>query len=372
MAADFDHVDYLQWMAKKRHPHTNPRSPLMFSSFARWLWTRSHGGRNAVVRKRSCKPCLEALEDRLVPTSGLLDPTFDGDGILNPPAFGSAGIAIQTNGKIVTAGTVFSGSTTVDDFAVARYNANGSLDTSFGSGGKVVTDFGKSQSWDRAFAIAIQTDGKIVVAGEHSPKFNSGGNWDMAVVRYNANGSLDTSFGSGGKVTTGFSRTSQDEGGALALQADGKIVVAGWIADDLTNNSNSGFTLARLNSNGTLDTSFGSGGHVRIRLNVGGVNELNNGWPIALATQPDGKMIVSGTSGEQAALVRVNSNGSLDTSFGNAGEVIASLGESSSVVGGLALQQDGRILVAGQGFIHVGGGQGAHAALARFNSNGSL
>src|SRR5207245_5340246 len=135
-------------------------------------------------------------------------------------------------------------------FALARYNADGTLDPSFGGGGRVLTNFAGR---DEASALALQSDGKIVVAGFSG----AGGRQDFAVARYNPDGSLDPSFGSGGRVLTDFG--GDDEAAALALQSDGKIVVTGFSFSDA---GGSDIALARSNPDGTLDASFGSGGRV--------------------------------------------------------------------------------------------------------------
>lgn len=344
----------------------------MLSSLSRWFRSprRTVMNRAAGRQKTTRKPHLEPLEDRCLLSAGALDPTFGIGGIVNPPAFGVAGMAIQpADGKIVTAGTVYSGAFTADDFAVARYNANGSLDSTFGTGGKVVTDFGKDQAWDDAFATVLQPDGKILVAGRHSPKFNSGGNWDMALVRYNANGSLDKTFGGTGIVTTSFSRTSQEQATAVALQSDGKIVIAGFVQD-----TTSDFALARFNTNGTLDTAYGTGGRARIGIASGSVYAR-----VHLVRQPDDKMVVEGDvyfagppESYQFAVARVKINGTLDTSFGGGtGKVVAALGESNTNAYGVALQGDGKIVVAGLSW-NLSNGTGVDFALARFNSTGTL
>src|SRR2546426_2863336 len=124
-------------------------------------------------------------------------------------------VALQADGKIVVAGSSSAGAVGAD-FALARYNPGGSLDPTFGSGGRVLTDFGVD---DEARAVALQADGKIVVAGGFGGAF-------FALARYNPNGTLDTSFGSEGRVFTNFG--GRDGARALALQADGKIVAAGF------------------------------------------------------------------------------------------------------------------------------------------------
>src|SRR5207248_195846 len=133
------------------------------------------------------------------------------------------------------------------EFALARYNGSGSLDPSFGTGGEVLTDLG-GQFWGGAHAVALQPDGRIVVGG------------DGALARYNANGALDTGFGAGGAVLMDFATAF---GNAVALQPDGRIVTAGRVsAAGIGSDDIAQFTLARYNANGALDTAFGTGGHV--------------------------------------------------------------------------------------------------------------
>ena len=162
-------------------------------------------------------------------------------------------MAIQDNGKIVVVGETADTNSTFSDIAVVRYNLDGSLDTSFGTGGIVTTDM--ASSLDRGFDVAIQSDGKIVAVGERYYL----GNPDnaFALVRYNADGSLDTSFGSGGKVISDLGIIDRARG--VALQSDGKIVAAG----EWSNASfHSDMIVARYNSNGSLDTSFDTDGLV--------------------------------------------------------------------------------------------------------------
>jgi uncharacterized delta-60 repeat protein len=318
---------------------------------------------------------LEPLEDRCLLSAGALDPTFGNNGIVSPPAYGVVDMAIYptagtaNDGKIVTAG--FDTSVIYNAFAVARYTSNGSLDSSFGSGGKFSTRVGKY--WDTVAATAIQPDGKILVAGDSMFIVNGtlSGHL-MQLVRYNANGSLDTTFGSKGVVSFSFTRNSSQESGNVAVQSDGKIDLAGWVAG-----SPNALALVRFTSNGSLDTTFGSGGSEQIHVNSGGIGEPDNGSRVQLVLQPDGRMVVSGTVtlpttpgnyDTYAALARVNSNGTLDSSFGNGGEVAAALGSTASQAAGLALQQEGKLVVVG----HARNPLFVDMALARFNSNGAL
>ncbi len=185
--------------------------------------------------------------------SGDLDATFGTGGKVTTDFAGNDdeahGIAVQADGKLVTVGVAKTSRS--NDFALARYNPNGSLDATFGTGGKVTTDFAGND--DAAFAVVLQSDGKIVVAGEAKTSRNQ----DFALARYNANGSLDATFGTGGKVMTDFNG-DDDAAFALVLQPDGKLVAAG----EAKTSRNQDFALARYNANGSLDATFGTGGKV--------------------------------------------------------------------------------------------------------------
>jgi uncharacterized delta-60 repeat protein len=311
---------------------------------------------------------------------GDFDASFDGDGQVTTD-FGSVDtaqdVAVLENGKIVVAGYTSAGGT--NDFALARYNPDGSLDTSFGSGGKVITPIGSSSDYARA--LAIQPDGKIVVAGS---SYN-GTTYDFAVARYQPGGSLDGSFDGDGKVITsilsGLSDRS-DEAYDLALQPDGKIVVAGETGTNYNGLSNSGkdFALVRYNIDGSLDTnadadpatSFDADG--RRIFNVAPGNDGIHG----VAIQPDGKIVAAGytSSGEKPsdfALVRLNPDGSSDTAFDGDGKAITDFFSDSTTyyadgANDVAIQEDGRIVVAG----YASGYSIRYFALARYNPNGSL
>jgi uncharacterized delta-60 repeat protein len=200
------------------------------------------------------------MEDRCLLSGGVIDPTFGSGGFVATQvgAFSEA-FAVATSpsdGKIIAAGfgdTKLSGRGSDDAFAVVRYQLNGTLDSSFGSSGEEVSNL--TGGSDQARSVAVQSDGKIVAAG-----FANG---SIAVVRYNVNGSLDSSFGGRGTgiVFTNISRGSYDQGYSMVLQPDGKIVVAGTtIPKNATNTLD--LALVRYNADGTLDSSFGSGGKV--------------------------------------------------------------------------------------------------------------
>ena len=245
-------------------------------------------------------------------TPGQLDPTFGTDGIVTTSLGVSAiahSVAIQSDGKIVAGGGA---GISLYDFALVRYNTNGSIDDSFGSAGIVTTDFANSN--DTGVSVAIQSDGKIVAAGTSV----SGGREEIALARYNLNGSLDPSFGILGKVTTLIGPGSQAV--ALAIQSDSKIVVAGKSFRNSTFPYYGAFAVARYNTNGSLDSSFGSGGTVTTRVGHDPFNEVED-EPAAVAVQSDGKIVVAGATDSgfkyNFTLVRYDSNGLLDLSFGS-------------------------------------------------------
>jgi uncharacterized delta-60 repeat protein len=183
-------------------------------------------------------------------TAGALDTTFDTDGLTTAGV--SIGVAnatvLQPDGRIVAAGYVTPATFDRRDFALARYHPDGALDATFGSGGSVTTTF--PGSLNEARAVLLRPDGRLVAGGTAT---RSGGSTDFALAGYNPNGSLDQTFGTGGRVTTDFANT-QDEGNGAVLQPDGRTVLAGRAGED--------FALARYNVDGSLDSTFGQGGKV--------------------------------------------------------------------------------------------------------------
>jgi uncharacterized delta-60 repeat protein len=225
-------------------------------------------------------------------------------------------------------------------FSYSIYAA-GILDSNFGNGGKV--NFGFAASSDNfARAAALQPDGKIVLAGTTGPSGQSDGFRNFAVARLNADGTLDITFGSGGLVATDFNN-DEDGASAIAIQPDGKIIVGGFRKTIQSNSS--AFALARYNADGSLDTTF-SGGKV-----VTDFEESVSEGIAHLLIQPDGKIIAVGSyignfpsPPAQIALVRYNTNGTLDSSFGNNGKFTI-LFPRFTGLGGAALQPDGKILL---------------------------
>jgi uncharacterized delta-60 repeat protein len=290
---------------------------------------------------------------------GDLDPSFGTGGTVTMPVGNASAVALQGDGKIVTAGHADTG--TQGDFALARYNPDGSLDPTFGTGGTVTTAFPSYfGSYDAAYAVALQGDGKIVAAGDT----DTGGGGAFALARYNPNGSLDPTFGRGGTVTTAFG-TPYDAAYAVALQGDRKIIVAG----NTDTGTRGAFALARYNSDGSLDPTFGTGGTVTTAFGT------SHDAAYAVALQGDGKIVAAGFTQTATqpplhtfALARYNSDGSLDVTFGTGGRVTTAFGMSGSLANAVALQGDGKIVAAGDTDI---GTQGAFA-LARYNPDGSL
>jgi uncharacterized delta-60 repeat protein len=291
-----------------------------------------------------------------------LDLTFDNDGKVTTDF--STGIdlgrsvGIQQDGKIIVVGRMVDNGN--NDFAVARYNVDGSLDLNFGTGGKVNTDFTIGD--DEAFAVILQFDGKIVVAGS---SFTLGGTYDFALARYNFDGSLDQSFGSGGKVVTDFAGDS-DEARAVAIQSDGKIVAAGSMFNTTTG---SDFAVARYNSDGSLDSSFGLNGKVNTDFLFDADDEA-----FAIVIRPDERIILAGKrfNGDDTdfAIARYNPDGSLDDTFSNDGLKITDINGHDDEALGMALQTDGKIVVVG-GNDSTGNG-GYDFVLARYNDDGEL
>ncbi len=311
---------------------------------------------------------LLAMPSPIEAAPGELDPTFGSGGKVITP-FGTDGaalaVAVQSDGKIVAVGPSNSGTTSAPnyDFALVRYNTDGSLDSSFGTGGKVATDLGGIR--EVAWGVALQPDGKIVVAGESGSSITIK---DFALARYNTNGTLDSSFGTGGKVITPVTSLA-DVAGAVAIQSDGKIVAAGYSNSGTASAVNRDFTLLRYNANGTLDNSFGVGGKVITDFGSSIDDQAN-----AMAIQSDGKIIAVGyygldsSAGADYALARYNVDGSLDTSFGTGGKVVTPVGNTYDEAYAVAIQADGKFVVAGISY----NGANNDFSLVRYNTNGSL
>jgi uncharacterized delta-60 repeat protein len=265
-------------------------------------------------------------------------------------------LAIQTDGKILVAG--YSDTEPYSKFALARYDVDGNLDVSFGMDGIVLTDILSTNG--TGHSIAIQADNKIVVSG-HS--YAPSGIISIALVRYNSDGTLDETFDTDGIVITTLSN-STDIGYAVVIQDDGKILVAGYTSSDLIYD----FVLLRYNSDGSLDDTFGIGGYVTADLNV------NSDIANSIALQEDGKIILAGYSynglDDDVAIVRYNSDGSLDSTFDYDGKVSMDFDDTDQHIYSVGLQSSGKIVVAGSSWSESP--VFLNFALARYNSDGSL
>src|SRR3954470_1394584 len=267
---------------------------------------------------------LTGLQDG-VAAPGDLDPSFGMGGKTVTRFFNNGGIeinypraiALQPDGKMIVAGRAYS-SQTGDDFAIARYNPDGTLDAGFGSNGLVRTDF--FGLTDQAMGVAVLPDGKIIAGGFAVVGFiNNQADAAFALARYNSNGTLDAAFGSGGKVTTNFF-DSLDEAFAMVLQPDGKIVLAGFVTQGIDNGERYDFAVVRYQPDGSLDATFGNGGKTFTDFAGRGDRAY---WA---ALQPDGKIVLAGvaygvTTDADFALARYNTNGTLDITFNGTGKI---------------------------------------------------
>lgn len=310
-------------------------------------------GQNASARKILLQPDGKLLVAGLVQVSqnavrlvrfnadGSLDTTFGSIGqvtstIHSPFVEAWHGAVLLSNGKILVGGNL--GPAGSEDFAIARYNANGLLDRGFGQGGIVTLDFGNSS--ESINALAVQADGKIVAVGKSNVSHNE---FDFVAGRFNADGSIDTAFASNGKFV--LDRNSADIANSVIIQPDGKILIGGRVGPFCG--------VLRLNTNGTADTNFGTNG-------LAAQFSTSIGKDIAL--QRDGKILSVGDG-----MVRFNSNGSLDSSFGNAGRAIL----SESFLSAVHVRPDGLIVAAGNSASFIPGTD-ENFAVGLFNTNGSF
>jgi uncharacterized delta-60 repeat protein len=295
---------------------------------------------------------------------GALDPSFGAGGIVTTNFLGADdyayGLALLADGRIVVAGAA-----TVAGahgaFALARYAATGKLDPTFGVGGKVMTDLGPGE--DCAWAVALQQDGKIVVAGESSKSAsNAAPGFDMVMVRYDSDGKKDHEFGAGGVVRANF-LGFYNSGRALAIQPDGRIVVAGGVGWG-TGGGEVDTVVARFMKDGKPDSTFGLNGSGFRSVDVGGQD-----CAFAVGLQADGKIVTAGRylgpSGKYGfSVTRVTTDGSPDSTFGTPGGVTHFVGANAEA-SALAIQLDGSIVVAGYGTVADGH---RNFAVARYGS----
>lgn len=286
------------------------------------------------------------------PPSGSLDVTFGSDGRVTTglPSAADA-IALQSDGRIVALGSN----------RLARYNADGSLDATFGSAGQVTVSFSGVQ--DEALDVALQGDGKIVAVGASRPGGVNARD-DFAIARFNADGTVDTAFGTAGRAYVDFAG-GHDDATAVIVQPDGGILAIGYAATDV-GGSAFDFAVARLTTAGVLDATFDSDG--RATANVAG--ELDRAYAAAL--QPDGAIVLAGevradrSDPGDVGLARFTANGAPDTTFGSGGTVHISYAADSDQAVDVAIQGDGKIVIAGNALV----GSTADFLIARLNSDG--
>lgn len=301
----------------------------------------------------------------LLAADGDLDLTFGKEGKVRTDFLGAStdwalGVALQADGKMVAVGTAIDN--TAAQFAVARYNRDGSLDATFGDGGKVLTLFRGS---DLATAVAVQRNGKIVVAGisqSIDPLHPTG----FAVACYNRDGSLDLRFGDGGKVLTEFPNAFT-QARAMAIQADGKIVVVGQAVGP--QGLSADVAIARYTAAGALDPSFGGDGTVIVDIDA--IDDAR-----AVVVPFDGRIVIAGstrplTSSDDLAVLRLNRDGSLDPTFGAGGIVRTDATGRQDLASSVMIQRNGKIVVAGWAVGDKFPG-GSDVVLARYERNGSL
>jgi uncharacterized delta-60 repeat protein len=308
-----------------------------------------------------------------VAAPGQLDLSFGAGGTVVtefPSSFsGARAVAVQADGRVVTAGFAHTNDSILSDFAMTRYDVTGALDGAFGIGGLVRTDFGGR--FDEALAVAVQPDGKIVVAGTSSDATGA----DMAVARYTGDGNLDASFDGDGMAMVEFGDEASAR--AVALQRDGKIVLAGRVDRAFGPGCCvSDFALARLTSAGVLDRSFGGDGRVVTDFLPGADNGQDTAHSVLV--RADGRILAagSGVSGPVSvdfAVARYRANGSLDPTFSDDGRVTSDFVGFFDEIRDLALDRDGRIVAGGQSCEFPGtSDEVCDFGLARYTSTGTL
>jgi uncharacterized delta-60 repeat protein len=333
------------------------------------------------MKTRSTKrrrPALESLEGRTLLNAGTLDTSFGGTGeVITQLAYNAypQGLAVQSDLKTVVVGLESPSNTTgiyPHSLVLIRYNADGSLDSTFGTGGEVVlgTNTAKDAFARHNASVAIQPDGKLVVATNTST-VNSGGSLssaDLLVLRFNADGSLDTSFGLNGETDIHLAQGMVEARG-VAVLASGQIVVAGTNPDSPGTNAGPEFVVARLSSSGVLDTTFGPGGQGYDYTTVAS-GTTDPDTVDALGVDASGNLLVGGmwrdpsTGAMFDQVVRYTPAGLIDTSFANNGIYDLPFGSPRGIQG-IGFQSNGQIIL---GFCSSSSGPG----VTRLNPNGTL
>ena len=297
-----------------------------------------------------------AVHCATIATPAGLDRTFGTDGRVSTPVGNGQGqaVVIQPSGGIVTAG--WRGTAGIDgDFALTRHDPAGNLDPTFGDLGLAVTDLGGKD--DEAQDAALTPDGSIVAVGRTDKAGTQ--NTDFALVRYLPDGTPDPGFGSGGIMTTDVLAGHASQANAVAVQPDGKIVVGGLAAAPPRIDTD--FALARYNADGSPDMTFGDHGVMTTDFGTRSDDAR------ALVLQPDGRIVVVGTAGDDLALARYTTDGHLDGTFGQAGKTTTAFG-TEALANGVALTATGQILIAGT---TLGAKPDRDFLLARYSADGS-
>lgn len=341
--------------------------------------TRTGGApirRSWIARLLAFGGLLLAVQTSAMAGEGDLDPAFGVSGVARAGVTNASvaspdpSMLVQPDGKIVLCATTYDTGTMDFNMLVARLNADGTPDPTFSFDGRVSIDFGNGNS-DACTSVARQGDGKLVIGGFTAD--HSGSGYMFAVARLNTDGSLDTDFGNGsGKSTVPFAlggSSSSALARAVAIQADGRIVLAGSASHP---DNNADFAIARLLPDGSLDSSFNLTGKVTVAFDLPAQSTSDVAWAVALDAQ--GRIVAGGTAGNRFAIARLRANGTLDGDFDSDGRATIdfALGTAGSSAYALAVQRDGRIVLAGQTDNSDSGTSNFDMAVARLQADGSL
>lgn len=350
-----------------------------FGSTSLRLDKRARGG----APPRRVRPVVESLEGRTLLSGGALDLTFSSSGKqtvafdLGSSKTDSANdVAIDSSGRIVVVGSALKSGTADYDFAVTRLKSDGSIDGSFGASGIQTIPFNLGgNNEEEATGVAIDANGKIVIVGR--VQRSSTGDFDFGIVRLNSDGSLDTTFNSTGKRTVFFDLggTKEDEATDVAIDSNGKIVVVGF-AERATPTGNFDYAVARLNSDGSLDTTFNSTGKATVAFDLGGSNA---DYCSCVAIDSSNRIVLGGGVKRTAVqdydfgVARLKTDGTLDTTFNSTGKRQIAFDQGNGnddEATGIAIDGNGKIVVVG--YAQEGGTSTDHDfAIARLNSDGS-